>query len=279
MDAGEIRCRGRLGCPAESSDLPGRLVARCTRKTIRRSIGAVIGLAMLPAVALVTPVSGASEASGRTLSPVGSFIAVGGVPGRPFGARRIGSLADARVISLGVALRPRDPGALRALAEAVSTPHSPQYHRYLTPKTFAAEFGPSRAATAAVEKALRGARLRVGTASANGLIVPVSGTVSEIDAAFHTHLVAYRLAGGERGWAPAQSPRLPRNVAHAVSAVLGLDNLVVAHSMMKRPRVGRPGAWAGTGEPRVNGARRRAPRLARRRPRARKTRKGGPRTS
>ncbi|MGD0743338.1 MAG: protease pro-enzyme activation domain-containing protein [Acidimicrobiales bacterium] len=240
MSGGVVRPTGSIG---------GAL----TRKTIRRSIGAVIGLAVLPAVALVTPVSGVSEASGRTLSPVGSFIAVGGVPGRPFGARRIGSLADAQVISLGVALRPRDPGALRALAEAVSTPHSPQYHRYLTPKSFAAEFGPSPAATAAVEKALRGARLRVGTASANGLIVPVSGTVGEIDAAFHTHLVAYRLAGGERGWAPAQSPRLPRNVAHAVSAVLGLDNLVVAHSMMERPRVGRPGAWAGTGEPRANG--------------------------
>ena len=130
---------------------------------------------------------------------------------------------------------PRDPEALSAFARAVVTPRSPLYHRYLTPKTFAAEFGPSEQSTAAVERAMRGSRLRVGRVSANGLIVPVTGTVGQIDAAFHTHLVAYRLAGGKEGWAPTKAPRLSRRIAHAISAVLGLDNL----SVVKAPVVGR----------------------------------------
>ena len=227
---------------SKSAAMPDRVVRPTTRLggapvrgAARRSVRAVSGLTVFVVAVLVGPASGASPVVGHAFSPAGSLVAVGGVPGRPFGARRVGSLAANRMVSLGVALRPRDPRALRAFAQAVSMPGSSLYHRYLTPGAFAAEFGPSSASTAAVVRALRGARLRVGTVSANGLIVPVSGTVAEVDAAFHTRLVAYRLGDGRLGWAPSKAPRLPGSVAHAVSAVLGLDDLVLAHSSVVRP--------------------------------------------
>jgi hypothetical protein len=216
-----------------SGGAPSRHVARCSRPAIGR-------LALLATVAaLVAPKVGVLPASNRVAPLVEPLVAVGGVPGEPSGAQRVGPLAAARVVSLGVALRPRNPGALRVLATAVSIPGSALYHRYLTPRMFAAEFGPSAAATAAVERALRESRLRVGTVSVNGLIIPVTGTVGEVESAFHTHLDAYRLSGGMTGWAPVMAPRLPSRIAGAVSAVLGLDNLVVPHSMMLRKRNGR----------------------------------------
>lgn len=226
-----------LGCTmTRLGDEPSRHVTRRSRS----AIGCLVLVATL--AALVTPKAGALPASNRAAFTEEPLVAVGGVPGELHGAQRVGPLAAARVISLGVALRPRNPGALRDFATAVSMPGSPFYHRYLTPRMFAAEFGPSAAATVAVERVLRESRLRVGTVSVNGLIVPVTGTVGEVESAFHTHLIAYRLSSRMTGWAPAMAPRLPSRIAGAVSAVLGLDNLVVPHSMMLRKRNGRSAA-------------------------------------
>ena len=236
-----------LDCPTTGSGgAPSGRVAR-------RSACAVGCLTLVAAATvLVAPTSGASRAPDRVRPSMNSLVVVGGVPSRPFGARRSGSLASSRVISLGVALRPRDSAALSAFAQAVSMPGSSLYHRYLTPRTFAADFGPTVASTAVVERALRESRLRVGTVSANGLIVPVTGTVGEVDAAFHTRLVAYRLASGMEGWAPSTAPRLPARMAHAISAVLGLDNLVVPHSMMVRARNERSAASSAASGRRAN---------------------------
>jgi len=229
-----------------------RLDAR-THPMMRSSIRAFGCLVVVAAVGvLAAPPSSAASAARRGGSSVEALVAVGGVPTRPPGARPGGSLAATRVISLGVALRPRDPGALATFAKAVSMPHSPLYHHYLTPGKFAVEFGPTVTSTAVVIRALRQSHLRVGAVSGNGLILPVSGTVRAIDAAFHTRLVAYHLSGGETGWAPVSVPRLSRRVSHSVSSVLGLDNLVVSHSSMERAPAsagGKSGADASAASP------------------------------
>ncbi|HXZ82855.1 MAG TPA: IPT/TIG domain-containing protein [Acidimicrobiales bacterium] len=225
------------------------------RRAARRSARAAVCLGLITALAgFVTPASAVSRPVNRAISSVGTLVAVGSVPSRPIGAQRVGLLATARVISLGVVLVPRDPVALSAFAQAVSMPRSPLYHRYLAPGKFAEKFGPSKAAIAAVERELRTSRLRVGKVTANGLIVPVTGTVGEIDAAFRTRLVSYRLMGGMEGWAPATVPRLPERIAHSVSAVLGLDNLAVPHALAMSRRNARsaitPAAVASVTRPR-----------------------------
>ncbi len=217
----------------------GALLRRVTRHP-GRTIGCLVLFLLLSPLAV--PASGVSPPVARAIPRAMSLVAIGKVPSRPPGAQRAGLLSRARVISFDLALRPRHPEALSSYAEAVSTPGSPLYHRYLTPARFAAEFGPTTASTTAVERALRESRLRVGAVSTNGLMVSVTGTVSEVDAAFHTRLVAYRLAKGGTGWAPTTAPRLPRWMAHVVSGVLGLDNLVVPHSFMLRSRHERSAA-------------------------------------
>jgi Pro-kumamolisin, activation domain/Putative Ig domain len=76
---------------------------------------------------------------------------------------------------LTIALAPRHPAALAAFARAVSTPGSPHYGDYLTPRRFRARFGASPARIALVRAALRSRGLRPGHASAGGLSIAATG--------------------------------------------------------------------------------------------------------
>ena len=73
-----------------------------------------------------------------------------------------------------VTLQPQDPAGLAALANAVSTPGSPQYRDYITPAEFAQRFGATPGAVQAVEASLRAHGLDPGPLSANSLSIPVT---------------------------------------------------------------------------------------------------------
>lgn len=180
----------------------------------------------------------------------------------PAGARPTGALAPGRVLQLGVALAPRDPAALAAYAAAVSTPGSAEFHRYLTAAEFAGRFGPTKEAVGTVEHAMRAAGLAVTSVSANRLLVQVTGTAGRVEHAFHTRLRAYALPGGRLGWSTAGAPLLPSGDASAVQTVLGLDELAVPRSELRRapqldnvvPTVPPVAAPAAPGAPRACGA-------------------------
>ena len=78
---------------------------------------------------------------------------------------------------------------------------------------------------------LRAAHLQVGKVAENHLLIPVRGRASELERAFHTRLFAFRERDGELGWETAGAPRLARDVASSVSAVVGLDNVLSPHAV------------------------------------------------
>ncbi len=125
-------------------------------------------------------------------------------------------------------LAPRDPAGLAALASAVSTPGSPQYHRYLTVAQFAARFGASAASVATVEADLRAQGLTTGALAPNGLSIPVSADAATASHAFAVSLRRWREPGGRTVFANTSDPRLPPALHGAVTAVLGLDNVPAA---------------------------------------------------
>ncbi len=143
---------------------------------------------------------------------------------------------------MGVALRPRNSAALHNYVSAVARMGSPVYHRYLTAATFAAEFAPSKATVRSVERALRASHLEVGHVNENRLIIPVRGSTSALEHAFHTRLLAYRERDGALGWEASGAPRLARDVASLVSAIVGLDNVLAAHSLSFSIHKDRPAA-------------------------------------
>ncbi len=189
--------------------------------------------------AAAAPVSAAAPAlAGVTRRALADPLArVEPMPVLPPGARAAGPLDGRRALRLGLSLAPRDPAGLAAYAAGVSTPGSPEYHRYLTTAGFAARFGPTVADVAAVEREMRTAGLDVTGLSANKLILSVSGVAARVESAFHTRLTAYALPGGGAGWATATAPRLPAAVASDVQSVLGLDELAMPRSELRRAPV------------------------------------------
>ena len=91
----------------------------------------------------------------------------------------------------------------------------PEYHHFLTPAQFAQRFGPTPATIAQVTANLQQQGLTVGTPSATGLSLPVSGTVAQVQSAFSTPISKYRLSSGKTGYANAAAPEVRRPVAPA----------------------------------------------------------------
>ncbi|MDO8208861.1 protease pro-enzyme activation domain-containing protein [Conexibacter sp. CPCC 206217] len=149
--------------------------------------------------------------------------AVGHAPSPVPGSRRLGSAPSDQAISLDIVLAPRDPDALAAFVRDVSTPGSPSFGDFIAPGEFAGRFGPAPSTIDAVSAALRAAGLSPGRPSRSGLVIPVTTTVAEAEAAFQISIESYRLPSGEEAVANVGRPQLAASVAPAVDAIVGLD--------------------------------------------------------
>lgn len=223
-------------------------------------VAVTAGVAVVPlagALAAGSP-TGSGRAASRRLGRAEALVRVGTAAKPLAGEHAVGALASSTELSLGLALRPRDPAGLSRYAVAVSNPASPSYHHYLRPAQFAARFGPARSTVTALATALRRDGLSVGAPSRNDLVVPVSGTAGRIEAAFHTRLSRYTATGQALAWAADTAPRLPAALAGGVAGVLGLNNLSSPHALLERAPT--PAVRAADGSSGASGA---APRGAR----------------
>ncbi len=188
-------------------------------------------------------VRGSSPEPRARLEGSSALVRVGQAAALPRGAVATGEIAPGRVVQFGLAIKPQDTTGLLAYADSVSTPGSPEYHRFLTPAEVAQRFGPTRAEVSSLERMMRAEGLSVAGVSANRLLISLRGPAAEVEGALHTRLVGYAAPGGRRGFVATLAPRLSRSVASSVSAVLGLDSLAAARSQMRRapaiPRVVR----------------------------------------
>ncbi|HUD35367.1 MAG TPA: IPT/TIG domain-containing protein [Streptosporangiaceae bacterium] len=151
--------------------------------------------------------------------------AVQAAPRIPAGARPAGPVPAKTEISGEVVLTPRDNAALVRFIAQVTDKSSPLFHQYLPAGSFAARFGPAKAATAAVLAELKADGLHLSALASDHLFVRFTGRASTVEAAFHTGLESYRLADGSVGRATTAAVALPASIAPSVTAVLGLDQL------------------------------------------------------
>jgi subtilase family serine protease len=165
----------------------------------------------------------------------------------PAQAQSLGAPAPSQVVQATVTLTPRDPAALAAFAQQVSTPSSAEYHHYLTAPEFAARFGASDAQVATVRQALQAEGLSVGALAANRLSVPVSAPAPAMAGAFSVTLRRYRLPGGQTGIASTQAPAVAPALANTIQGVVGLDTLAVPKpvSLLRARRAARAQVGAG----------------------------------
>lgn len=121
-------------------------------------------------------------------------------------------------------LRPRNGQVLDSLAAAQQDPNSPLYHRWLTPAQYAAQFGATPLDLATIASWLGGQGFHVDEVAANARMIFFSGTVAQVNAAFHADMAQFRVRGATH-IANAADPSVPAQFAAAIAGIAGLDDL------------------------------------------------------
>jgi subtilase family serine protease len=120
-----------------------------------------------------------------------------------------------------------DQQAAGRYAQAVSTPGSPSYRRFMSPSAYTQRFGPSAAQVQAVQWYLTGAGFSQVHASVNDDYVAATAPVSTINRAFSIQMRRYRVAGtdGKQTTIDSNDRNLtvPASIGSDVLAVTGLN--------------------------------------------------------
>ncbi len=190
----------------------------------------------LSLVALLCAVASPADASTNGAQ---KLVRIGTAPALVTGTQPLAAVASAQPLRVSVALRPRDARALTAYAEAVQNPVSPDYREYLSPRQFAARFGPNARTITTVENALRRAGLRPRVLEANHLSLDVVADAGAFEKAFHLELAHVLLPSGRAALVNLQAPALPASVAADVQAIVGLDGLQTMRSSLERQNAKR----------------------------------------
>ncbi len=113
--------------------------------------------------------------------------------------------------------------ALHQLIAQMHTPGSPNYHRWLTPDQFGAQFGASDQDIATVESWLGSHGFTVSKVNPGKLSLEFSGSVAQMREAFHTQIHQY-VVDGQPHYANANDPQIPAALAPVVGGFASLNN-------------------------------------------------------
>jgi subtilase family serine protease len=125
---------------------------------------------------------------------------------------------------------PEQESALLSLLDSQQDKHSPNYHKWLTPKEFGAQFGPSDSDVAAVSNWLKSSGFQVSPVSIGRTVVEFSGTASLVQGAFQTPIHKF-VVNGRQHWANATDPQIPAALQPVVAGVSTL------HNFFKQPQI------------------------------------------
>ena len=87
---------------------------------------------------------------------------------------------------------PAQQAQLNSYAASLSSPGSPNYHKWLTAKQLGEQFGPNDQDIATVEKWLQSQGLGIKSISADKMMIHISGPVAAVERAFGTNDASLR---------------------------------------------------------------------------------------
>jgi subtilase family serine protease len=175
----------------------------------------------------------------------------GHVPAAAAKLAAYGNLPPTNRLNLAIGLPLGDQKGLDDFLEAIYDPASPHYRHYLTPEQFTGKFGPTVADYVAVTAFARRHNLAVTAIHSNRLLLDVSGSVADIEQAFHITLLAYHHPADARDfYAPDVEPSVDTSLP--ISDISGLNNYVLPHpkSLHFKPAASstaRPKSGSGSG--------------------------------
>ncbi len=171
-----------------------------------------------PAVRIVSPVDESHlVALHNTVHPLANAV-------NDRGAAPDGMQLDR--IQLVLQRSPAQEAALRQLIAQMHTPGSPNYHQWLTPDQFGAQFGPSDQDIATIESWLGSHGFAVSKVNPGKGTLEFSGSVAQMREAFHTQIHKYAV-NGESHYANANDPQIPAALAPVIGGFASLNNFHV----------------------------------------------------
>ncbi|HXR03736.1 MAG TPA: protease pro-enzyme activation domain-containing protein [Verrucomicrobiae bacterium] len=143
-----------------------------------------------------------------------------------------GELPAAKSLQLAIGLPLRNEAALDDLLRQIYDPASPNFHHYLTPEQFAAQFGPTEQDYQTVIDFAKANGLTVTGRHRNRVVLEVSGSVADIERVFHVTLHTYRHPREARDfYAPDVEPAI--DLAVPILQVSGLNNYSLPHPSLR----------------------------------------------
>ncbi len=154
-------------------------------------------------------------------------------------AKLVGPLPPTQQMHLSIILALRNEAQLNSLLGQLHDPSSPNYRKYLTVAQFTDQFGPTMEDYQNVVNFAQASGFTVTGSPANRLIVPISGSVAQIERAFHIRMNFYQHPTENRSFfSPDSEPTL--NLKVPVRHIAGLDNYSIPHSAVKYSHDGKP---------------------------------------
>jgi subtilase family serine protease len=183
------------------------------------------GLRSLWAVAAAFLLSFFSGQSQQTLQVLHGHVRPAVSSGQ---AEQAGPLPPGQRLNLTIVLPPRNQSELNSLLAQLYDPSSPNYRHFLTVDQFAAQFGPAAEDFQSVVDFAQANGFTVTDQPANRLIVPINGSVAQIENAFHVRMNVYKHPTEDRTFfSPDREPSL--NLDVQVAHIAGLNNFSLPH--------------------------------------------------
>lgn len=118
---------------------------------------------------------------------------------------------------------PQQEAALQTLLGEQQTKDSPNFHKWLTPQQFGAQFGPADADIQTVTDWLTHKGFQAIKVAAGRTVIEFSGTAGQVRNAFHTG-IHYYFVNGETRQANSKDPQIPAALRPVVAGVVTLHN-------------------------------------------------------
>ena len=191
----------------------------------------VFGISLL-ALILSTTIAVALFSSHGATAHALNTLPVDTVPSLVQRSQVVGSVETGQPMSLSVVLSLRQTALLRQYVQAVATPGSAFYHRYLQPAQFGELYAPTQQDVQRVSSYLQTQGLHVTLL--NGYVLKASGNVGTIEQALHVQINTYRAPDGHMFYANANVPLVPIALRPLLQSISGLsDALQRQHSPVR----------------------------------------------
>ena len=187
-------------------------------RTSTTAAGAAILLSLATGGSIVGASAAGAAVSGRTPLKGSAVTAT---------ARKhaVGAVAKSARVNFELVLKLHNASGARSLVRAVSSPGSASYRHYLTASQWESRFSPAMSEVSSARAWLASEGFTVGAVSRDRITISASGTAAQVEKAFGTTLMNYKLHGHIVRMA-ARTMSVPASLSGSVAGALGINQTI-----------------------------------------------------